>query len=76
MIKKERHINWNKQKLPISLKIVMISDNTNNTKSSFKLSNKNYAGFREQYWREESYTLNSKITPFTQITSAFLSSWK
>lgn len=52
----------------------MISDNINNTKCSFKLFNKNYAGFREQYLREESYILNSKITPFTQITSAFLSS--
>lgn len=52
----------------------MISDNINNTKCSFKLFNKNYAGFREQYLREESYILNSKITPFTEITSAFLSS--
>lgn len=52
----------------------MICDNINNTKCSFKLFNKKYSGFREEYLREESYILNNKITPFTQITSVFLSS--
>lgn len=54
----------------------MISDNINNTKCSFKLFNNNYAGFRKQYLIERSYILNNKIIPFTQITSAFLSSQK
>lgn len=52
----------------------MICGNTNNTKCSFKLFNKNYSGFPGEYLREESYILNNKITAFTQITSGVLSS--
>lgn len=51
----------------------MIYDNINKTKCSIKLFNKIYSGFREEYLREKSYILNNK-TPFTQITSVFLSS--